>query len=213
MLTTVAYQLNENEKPNYAFEGSVAVAGSGVNWLKNNLGIIENENDFEKLASSVNDSAGVCFIPAFSGLYAPHWREDARGLIIGLSHHTNKAHICRALLDAIAYQTTEIVECIHNDSNIKLTELRVDGGMANNDKLMQFQTDLLNIPIIRSQNIEATVLGAAFVAGFTKGLWNTEILNQINQNQLIFEPKLDQQTRKIKLDIWKSAIKRSLNWV
>lgn len=170
LLTTVGYQL-KNEKPVYCLEGSIAIAGALVQWLRDNLGIIQSSNEIESLAASVQDNGGVYFVPAFSGLFAPYWKPDARGLIIGLTRFTNKGHIARAALEATAFQTRELLDAMVKDSGVPLKAIKVDGGMVNNDLLMQFQADLLDVPVIRPTVTETTALGAAYAAGLSIGFW------------------------------------------
>ncbi len=171
LITTIAYQL-EDQPVQYCLEGSIAITGALVQWLRDNLQIINNSSEVEALANKVQDNGGVYFVPAFSGLFAPHWRPDARGIITGLSHHTTSAHIARAALEATAYQTLDVISAMELDSGIKLSLLKVDGGMAKNDLLMQFQSDILGKKLIRPKITETTALGAAFVAGIALGVWN-----------------------------------------
>ncbi|MBW2180502.1 MAG: glycerol kinase GlpK, partial [Deltaproteobacteria bacterium] len=168
LLTTVAYRIG-NRPAVYALEGSIAIAGSLVQWLRDNIGLIKNSPDIEELAKTVSDNGGIYFVPAFSGLFAPHWRSDARGLIIGMTHYINKGHIARAVLEASAFQAREIFEAMEKDSGVHLKSLKVDGGMVKNELLMQFQADILGIPVIRPTVIETTVLGAAYAAGLAVG--------------------------------------------
>ncbi len=170
LLTTVGYEFGE-AKPVYALEGSIAIAGALIQWLRDNLGIIEHSADIEELARSVPDSGGVTIVPAFSGLYAPHWNAAARGLIGGLTRYANKGHIARAALEATAFQTVEVLEAMTQDTGIAVKELCTDGGMVVNDLLMQFQADILNVPVVRPKVIETTALGAAYAAGLATGFW------------------------------------------
>ena len=169
LLTTVGYQIAGSD-PVYALEGSVAVTGALVQWLRDNLGLISAAHEVEALAASVPDNGDVYFVPAFSGLFAPHWRADARGVITGLTRFANKGHIARAALEATAYQTREVLEAMRADSQVALTELRVDGGMIANDLLMQFQSDILDVEVVCPQVSETTALGAAYGAGMAEGL-------------------------------------------
>jgi glycerol kinase len=213
LLTTVAYQFGK-QRPVYALEGSVAVAGSLVQWLRDNLGMILQSKDIEALAASVPDNGGVYFVPAFSGLFAPYWRSDARGIIAGLTGHTTKAHLARAALEATAYQTRDVLEAMHADCGDRITSLRVDGGMAVNDLLMQFQADILDLPLIRSQVRETTALGAAYAAGLAVGFFSS--LNDLRSNwqqARVFMPQMDGETRGRLYSTWKKAVERSVGWV
>ncbi len=213
LLTTVAYRLGD-DKPRYALEGSIAVTGSLVQWLRDNLGIISNAKDIEKLAKSVPDNGGVYFVPAFSGLFAPHWRPDARGAILGLTRFANKGHIARAALEATAFQTREVVDAVNADSEVHLTELKVDGGMVANSELMQFQADLLGVPVIRPVVAETTALGAAYAAGLAVGFWrDVEELRTNWQEDTRWEPTMQPDERDRLLRTWKKAISKTLDWV
>ena len=172
MLTTVAYQI-EDQPAQYALEGSVAIAGAAVQWLRDNLGLIKSAAQIETLAATVEDNGGVYFVPAFSGLYAPWWRDDARGVITGLTRYANSGHLAKAVLEATAYQTRDVFEAMASDAGSTVAELKVDGGMVVNDMLMQFQADILDVPVVRPRVNEATVLGAAYAAGLATGFWKT----------------------------------------
>jgi len=212
LLTTVAYQF-ENHPVHYALEGSVAIAGALVQWLRDNLGMIEKSTDVEKLAQTVEDNGGAYFVPAFSGLYAPYWESSARGIIAGLTRYVNKGHIARAVLEATAYQTKDVLDAMESDSGIKISSLRVDGGMVVNELLMQFQSDMLNVPVIRPKMIETTALGAAYAAGLAVGYW--ENLDDLLQNWGIdkrWKPKMKARQRNLLYKGWKKAVKRSFNW-
>ena len=213
LLTTVAYKLGE--KPaQYALEGSVAIAGALVQWLRDNLGIISKSDDIEPLARSVNDNGGVYFVPAFSGLYAPHWKASARGVIAGLTRYANKGHIARAVLEATAFQTREVVEAMEKDSKVKLHTLRTDGGMVRNDLLMQFQADILNIPVVRPVIQETTALGAAYAAGLAVGYYQD--LEDLKANWAVdytWQPHLAETDRESLYKSWKKAVVRSMDWV
>lgn len=213
LITTICYQF-ENQAPVYALEGSVAIAGALIQWLRDNLEIINNASEIEQLAQTVNDNGDVYFVPAFSGLYAPYWHENARGIIIGLTRFNNKGHIARAALEACAYQTRDIVDAMQKDSGKILSELKVDGGMANNNLLMQFQADLLNISIHKPQTIETTALGAAYAAGLAVNYW-TSIDELIKDNHTVdtWEPSKEQQIYEQKYVRWQKAVKHSLNWI
>ena len=212
LLTTVAYKLGNNPV-HYALEGSVAIAGALVQWLRDNLGIINKSEDIESLANTVENNGGCYFVPAFSGLYAPYWKTDARGVIVGLTRYVNKAHIARAALESTAFQTLEVLEAMESDSKIKISSLRVDGGMVKNKLLMQFQTDLLNVPVICPSMIETTALGAAYAAGLAVGYWKD--LNDLKQNWGIaqqWKPDMQAQKRNELRHYWKKAIEKSFDW-
>ncbi|HEY5665938.1 MAG TPA: glycerol kinase GlpK [Gammaproteobacteria bacterium] len=213
LLTTVAYQLG-SEPARYALEGSIAITGALVQWLRDNLGIIESSPEVEALARKVPDNGGVYFVPAFSGLYAPHWDASARGIIAGLTRFANKSHIARAALEATAFQTQEVAEAMEVDSGIALSELRVDGGMIANDLLMQFQSDLLNAPVVIPKIAETTALGAAYAAGLEVGYWeNTEALRENWAMDRRIEPAMDADARAQLLTSWRRAIERSRGWI
>ena len=212
LLTTAAFRLR-GQPIAYALEGSVAVAGSLIQWLRDNLGLIESANEIEALAASVPDNGDVFFVPAFSGLFAPYWRPDARGTIVGLTRFANRGHIARAALEATAFQTTEVAEATEADSGVDLTELRVDGGMVRNNLLMQFQADLLGVPVVRPQNSETTALGAAYAAGLAEGVWQT--LSELDSNWAVdrrFEPEMTKDRREELMARWKQAVTRTLDW-
>ena len=213
LLTTVCYQIGDQPAV-YALEGSIAVAGSLVQWLRDNLRMIENAAESEELATSVEDSGGCYVVPAFSGLFAPHWRSDARGVIVGLTRYVNRAHIVRAALEATAFQTREVLDAMNADSGVELSELRVDGGMTANEFLMQFQADILGVPVIRPKVVETTALGAAYAAGIAVGFWSGEqdvVDNWAEDKRWLpsMEPaEVDRQYR-----LWKKAVSRTLEWV
>ena len=213
LLTTVAYQLG-NQPPRYALEGSIAVTGSLIHWLRDNLGLISQTSDIEALAASVPDNGGCYIVPAFSGLFAPYWRSDARGVIVGLTRFINKGHIARAALEATAYQTAEVLDAVNADAGVNLTELKVDGGMVKNDTLMQFQADLLGVPVIRPQVTETTALGAAYAAGLAVGFWKdiNELRAKWAENER-FEPTMDRAVREDLMAHWKKAVTKSFDWV
>jgi glycerol kinase len=213
LLTTVAYRLGEN-KPVYALEGSIAVTGSLIQWLRDNLGLIGSAPEVEQLAGTVEDNGGVYIVPAFSGLFAPYWRPDARGAIVGLTRFVNKGHIARAALEATAFQTREVLDAANADSGVDMEDLRVDGGMVANDTLMQFQADILGIPVIRPKVIETTALGAAYAAGLAVGFWND--LGELSANwseDKRWTPSLDDAERERQLRLWKKAVTRTFDWV
>jgi glycerol kinase len=212
LLTTVAYQLGD-EPVHYALEGSVAITGALVQWLRDNLGIIKNSPDIEKLAKEVDDNGGCYFVPAFSGLYAPYWKQDARGVLVGLTRFVNKSHIARAALEATAFQTWEVLEAMEKDAGISITSLRVDGGMVVNQLLMQFQSDILGEEVICPKIIETTALGAAYAAGLAVGYW--ENLDDLRKNWAIantWKPNMSVDTRTTMRKQWKKAVTKSFDW-
>jgi glycerol kinase len=213
LITTVAYALGR-DKPVYCLEGSIAIAGALVQWVRDNLGIIQNAPEIERLAAHADDNGGVYCVPAFSGLFAPYWRPDARGVIVGLTRYVNKSHIARAVLEASAYQTKDIVEAMNKDSGVDLTSLKVDGGMVHNDLLMQFQADVLNVPVIRPKVSETTCLGAAYAAGLAVGFWGG--LDDLRKNwavEKIWDPRMTEEARVEGYKGWKKAVQRTLDWV
>ena len=213
LISTVGYQQG-GDAPVYALEGSIAITGALVQWLRDNLGLIESSAQVETLAREVDDCGGVYFVPAFSGLFAPYWRSDARGVIAGLSRYATKAHLARAALEATAFQTLEIFEAMEQDSGLPITSLKVDGGMVVNELLMQFQSDLLGVPVIRPKITETTALGAAFAAGLSVGFWeSTEQLTALWAEDRRWSPKLDQEERKRRIHFWKKAVSRSFDWL
>ena len=213
LLTTVGYQIS-GEKPVYCLEGSVAVAGALVQWLRDNLGFIDSAPEVETLARTVNDNGGVSIVPAFSGLFAPYWRSDARGVIAGLTRFVNKGHIARAVLEANAYQTLDIMEAMNKDSGVDLTSLKVDGGMVQNDLLMQFQADVLDVPVIRPQVHETTCLGAAYAAGMAVGFWQgKEELAANWAEDKTWQPAMTLEARDAGYKGWLKAVERTYNWV
>jgi glycerol kinase len=213
LLTTVAYKFGE-QPARYALEGSIAITGALVQWLRDNLGIIASSSEVEPLARSVNDNGGVYFVPAFSGLYAPYWKASARGVIVGLTRYVNKAHLARAVLEATAFQTREVVEAMQNDSGIRLKVLRVDGGMVDNDLLMQFQSDVLNLSVVRPVMKETTALGAAYAAGLAVGYYKS--IDDLRANWSIdrtWHPNMPDATRDALYKSWKKAVARSFDWL
>ncbi len=212
LLTTVAFQ-EKGKKPHYALEGSIAVAGSLVQWLRDNLELVKSAPEVDVLAESVPDSGGVYIVPAFSGLYAPYWRSDARGVIAGLTGFATKAHICRAALEATAFQAKDIFDAIEQEAHITITELRVDGGLTNSRPLMEFQADLLQVPVVRPQVIETTALGAAYAAGLTTGFWKDidEISTQWKEKSR-WVPTMSEQEVNKKCLYWSKAVDRTLDW-
>ncbi|GAA4206216.1 glycerol kinase GlpK [Streptosporangium oxazolinicum] len=213
LLTTVCYRFGE-EPPVYALEGSIAVTGSAVQWLRDQLGIISGAAQSEALARQVEDNGGVYFVPAFSGLFAPYWRSDARGAIVGLSRFNNNAHLARATLESICYQTRDVVEAMRQDSGVTLDVLRVDGGVTANDLCMQIQSDLLGVPVSRPVVAETTALGAAYAAGLAVGFWkSTDELRQNWQEGRRWEPQWSDEQRATGYAGWKKAVERTLDWV
>jgi glycerol kinase len=213
LLTTVCYKFGDSPAV-YALEGSVAVTGSAIQWLRDQLGVIKSSSEIEALASSVDDNGGVYFVPAFSGLFAPHWRSDARGVIVGLSRASTKAHLARAALEAIAYQTRDVLDAMSADSKVPLTSMRVDGGATANDLLMQIQSDVMGIEIIRPEVIETTALGAAYAAGIAVGVWKSpdDVRNKWRENHR-WSSTLDPNLRAEKYAQWTKAVQRTLNWI
>ena len=213
LLTTVCYKFGD-EKPRYALEGSVAVTGSAVQWLRDQLGIISSASEIESLARQVSDNGGVYFVPAFSGLFAPYWRNDARGVIVGLTRAVTKSHIARATLEAIAYQTREVLDAMSIDSGVPLAEVKVDGGITANELCMQIQSDIMGIDVIRPEVIETTALGAAYAAGLATGFYRDK--NQIRSNwqeNKRWRPNKDSKLATEGFKNWKRAVERSFNWV
>ena len=213
LLTTVCYQIGD-EPAVYALEGSIAVAGSLVQWLRDNLGIIADSKDIEALASSVEDNGGAYFVPAFSGLFAPHWRPDARGALVGLTRYVNKAHIARAVEESTAYQTREVLEAMNADSGQALTELKVDGGMTRDELLMQFQADQVGVPVVRPKVAETTALGAAYASGIAVGFWSgtQDVIDNWAEDKR-WEPAMDEAERERLFRNWNKAVQRTLDWV
>ena len=213
LLTTVAYQLGDAAAC-YALEGSVAISGAAVQWLRDNLKLISSSHEVEALAREVDDNGDVYFVPAFSGLYAPYWRQDARGAIVGLTRYANRAHLARATLEATAYQTREVLEAMQKDSGLPIKTLRVDGGMVANELLMQFQADILDVQVLRPSVTETTALGAAYAAGLAVGHWaGTEELRENWQLDRSFEPSMSASERGRLFSSWRKAVTRSFDWV
>ncbi|MCW5881206.1 MAG: glycerol kinase GlpK [Anaerolineae bacterium] len=212
LLTTLGYKMGD-AAPVYCLEGSIAITGALVQWLRDNLGMISRSPEVENLAKTVDDNGGIYFVPAFSGLFAPYWRSDARGAIVGLTRYVNKGHIARAALEATAFQTAEVLEAMEKDSGVKLTALKVDGGMVYNDTLMQFQSDILGVPVIRPKVAETTALGAAYAAGLATGFWsNLEDLRKNWQVDKTWEPNMDAGDRATMMGEWKKAVTRTFDW-
>jgi len=213
LLTTLAYQIG-TERAVYALEGSIANTGSLVQWLRDNLGLIEQSAEVEALARSVADNGGIYFVPAFSGLYAPYWKSDARGAIVGLTRYANKGHLARACLEATAFQTREVLEAMNKDSGVSLTALKVDGGMVFNNTLMQFQADILGVPVIRPAVAETTALGAAYAEGLAVGIWpNVEDLRANWRQDQAWQPQMAVAQREQQYHYWKKAVTRTFDWV
>jgi glycerol kinase len=212
LLTTVAYKMG-NQPATYALEGSIAITGALVQWLRDNLGIIQTSAEVETLARTVDDNGGVYFVPAFSGLFAPYWKNDARGVIVGLTSYVTRGHIARATLEATAFQTREVLDAMEQDSGVSLKSLKVDGGMVYDELLMQFQADILGVPVIRPRVAETTALGAAYAAGLATGYWST--LEDLRQNwgaDRTWEPTMADATRDELYRHWKRAVERSFGW-
>ena len=213
LLTTVGYRIGEAPAV-YALEGAIAVAGSLVQWVRDNLGLIRHAADIEALAATVEDTGGCVFVPAFAGLFAPHWRSDARGVIVGLTGYVTKANIARAVLEAVAWQVREVADAMEADSGVNLTTLKADGGMTANELLMQFQADVLDAPVVRPKVPETTCLGAAYAAGLAVGYWpDTETLRANWQADKTWSPAMTAEARNAGLARWKKAVERTLDWV
>jgi glycerol kinase len=213
LLTTLGYKIG-NQPAIYALEGSIAITGALVQWLRDNLGMITSSADVEALAKTVDDNGGVYFVPAFSGLFAPYWKSEARGVIAGLTRYVNKGHIARAVLEATAWQTREVLDAMNADSGVPLTALKVDGGMVYNELLMQFQSDVLNVPVIRPKVAETTALGAAYAAGLATGFWAAvEDLRANWAKDKEWHPKMDAAERDKEYRLWKKAVTRTFDWL
>jgi glycerol kinase len=213
LLTTVCYKIGDNAAI-YALEGSIAVTGSLVQWLRDNLGLISSAPEIEDLARSVDDNGGAYFVPAFSGLFAPYWRADARGALVGLTRYVNKGHIARAVLEATAFQTREVLDAMNADSGVPLKELKVDGGMVVNETLMQFQADILDVDVVRPKVAETTALGSAYAAGLAVGFWESE--DDIRKNwgeDKRWSPQMDAEAREKTYRNWKKAVTKTMDWV
>ncbi len=213
LLTTLAYKFGDQPAV-YALEGSIAITGALVQWLRDNLGMITSSAEVEALAGTVEDNGGVYFVPAFSGLYAPYWKSNARGVIVGLTRYVTKGHIARAALEATAWQTREVADAMQQDSGVTLTSLKVDGGMVVDNLLMQFQSDVLGVPVIRPKVAETTALGAAYAAGLATGFWQN--LDELCQNWGVdhtWTPQMDSEQRERSLRMWKKAVTRTFDWI
>ncbi|WP_347348179.1 glycerol kinase GlpK [Nigerium sp.] len=213
LLTTVCYKIGDR-KPIYALEGSIAVTGSLVQWLRDNLKMFDSAPEVEKLALEVEDNGGVYFVPAFSGLFAPYWRSDARGALVGMTRYVNRNHIARAALEATAFQTREVLDAMNADSGVELTELKVDGGMTANETLMQFQADMLGVDVVRPVVAETTALGAAYAAGIAVGYWEGEqdVIDNWAEDKR-WTPQMDADQRERLYRNWKKAVTRTFDWV
>lgn len=213
LITTLGYQIGA-EPAVYALEGSIAIAGSLVQWMRDNLGLIASSSDINALAETVDDNGGVYFVPAFSGLFAPHWRSDARGIIAGLTHYAGRGHLARAVLEATAFQTADIFAAMKEDSAIELNTLKVDGGMVASELLMQFQADILDVPVIRPKTVETSVLGAAYAAGLAVGFWqNQKELKDNWAEDKIWRPAMSRKLKEQMYSQWQKAVERSLSWI
>jgi glycerol kinase len=213
LLTTLGYKIG-SQPAVYCLEGSIAITGALVQWLRDNLGLIQKSADVEALANTVEDNGGIYFVPAFSGLFAPYWKSDARGAIVGMTRYVNKGHIARAALEATAFQTREVLDAMNKDSGVNLTALKVDGGMVYNNTLMQFQSDVLGVPVIRPTVAETTALGAAYAAGLATGLWKeVEDLRANWGKDHEWTPKMDAAHRDKIYAGWKKAVTRTFEWV
>jgi glycerol kinase len=213
LLATAAARVGRTGRPQYALEGSVFIAGAVVQWLRDGLGILKKSADVEKLAASVPDSGGVTFVPAFSGLGAPHWDPYARGTIVGLTRGSSAAHLARAALESIAFQSAEVLAAMQRDAGISLAELRVDGGASTNDLLMQFQADLLGVPVVRPRILETTALGAAYLAGLATGVWrNLDAISAHWRESARFEPRMSRDAAQARMAEWSRALGRAGNW-
>ncbi|WP_019135877.1 glycerol kinase GlpK [Cellulomonas massiliensis] len=213
LLTTLCYKIGDQDAV-YALEGSIAVTGSLVQWLRDNLGIISSAPEIEELAKTVDDNGGAYFVPAFSGLFAPYWRSDARGALVGLTRYVNKAHIARAALEATAFQTREVLDAMNADSGVDLTELKVDGGMVQDELLMQFQADILGVDVVRPKVAETTALGAAYAAGIAVGYWSGEqdVIDNWAEDKR-WTPSMEQGERERQYRLWKKAVTKTFDWV
>jgi glycerol kinase len=212
LLATVAYRIGD-AAPVYALEGSIAVTGAAVQWLRDQLGIVATAGEVEALAASVPDTGGVCFVPAFSGLFAPHWRDDARGLIVGLTAYTNRAHLARAALEAAAWQTREVLDAARDAAGLTFPALKVDGGMTVNELLMQFQADVLGVPVVRPRVTETTALGAACAAGLAVGVWGSlEEVRATWREERRWEPRMAAEEVERRYARWREAVRRTLGW-
>lgn len=213
LLTTMGYKIGD-QKPVFALEGSIAITGALVQWLRDNLGLIEKSSDVETLAKTVDDNGGIYFVPAFSGLYAPYWKDSARGAIVGMTRYVNKGHIARAVLEATAYQTREVLDAMNKDSGVTLSSLKADGGMIQNELLMQFQADILNVPVVRPKISETTALGAAYAAGLAVDYWpDIKSLRRNWSADRTWQPEMEDVRRNVLYRGWKKAVTKTFDWV
>jgi len=213
MLTTIAYRLG-NQPAVYALEGSIAITGALVQWIRDNFGLIANSGEIETLARTVKDNGGIYFVPAFSGLYAPYWKDNARGVIAGLTRYTNKGHLARAVLEATAFQTREVVEAMEKDAGFPVNVLRTDGGMIGNELLMQFQSDILGRDVVRPAVRETTALGAAYAAGLAVGFFqDCDDLRERWSIDQTWRPRMEAARREELYAFWKKAVTRSFDWL
>lgn len=214
LLTTVAYKLGKEQPPCYALEGSVAIAGAVVRWLRDNMGIVQSSSEIEKLAAAVGTSYGCYFVPAFSGLYAPYWEPSARGIICGLTQFTNRNHLAFAALEAVCFQTKEILDAMNKDIGVPLRQLQVDGGMTSNRLLMQLQADILCMSVVKPSMSETTALGAAMAAGAAEGVnvWSLSTTDHPHVNSEKYEPQINSDESEFRFARWKKAVKKSMNW-
>jgi glycerol kinase len=213
LITTVGYKIGD-QKAVYCLEGSIAITGALVQWLRDNLKLIKTAPEVEDLAKTVDDNGGCYIVPAFSGLFAPYWKSDARGVFAGLTRFVNGGHVARAALEAVAFQSREVADAMEADSGVHLESLKVDGGMVVNDTLMQFQADILGVPVIRPKVAETTALGAAYAAGLATGFWSTE--EELRENWVEdkrWEPKMEDSERDRLYHYWKKAVTRTFDWV
>jgi glycerol kinase len=213
LLTTLGYKIGDKPAV-YALEGSIAITGALVQWLRDNLNLFDKSSDIEAMAASVEDNGGIYFVPAFSGLFAPYWKSDARGVIVGMTRYVNKSHIARAALEATAFQTREVLDAMNKDSGVPLTALKVDGGMVYNELLMQFQSDILGVPVVRPKVAETTALGAAYAAGLAVGFWGNE--DDMRKNWAVdkeWKPKMKDADREKLHKGWLKAVQRTFDWV
>jgi glycerol kinase len=212
LITTVGYKIGDQDAV-YCLEGSIAITGALVQWLRDNLKLISSAPEVEELAKTVEDNGGCYIVPAFSGLFAPYWKGDARGVFAGLTRYVNRGHIARATLEATAFQSREVSDAMTADSGVELESLKVDGGMVVNETLMQFQADILGVPVIRPKVAETTALGAAYAAGLATGFWTTE--EELRENWVEdkrWEPKMDESERETAYKFWKKAVTRTFDW-
>jgi glycerol kinase len=213
LLTTLGYKIGDQDAV-YCLEGAIAITGALVQWLRDNLGMVKSAPEIEELAATVDDNGGCYFVPAFSGLFAPYWKGNARGVIAGLTRYVNKGHIARAVLEATAWQSREVVDAMNADSGVDLKSLKVDGGMVGNDLLMQFQADVLGVPVIRPKIAETTALGSAYAAGLAVGFWNQ--IEDLRENWLEdkrWDPSMDEGEREKEYAFWKKAVTRTFDWL